>query len=74
MSGEKKKTILMQEEPLMADYFRKISDFWNTIMEEMQNVISAFDTEGGSIFSQIKDLIASLLGQVADSAEKLEVK
>ncbi len=58
----------------MADFFAKLSEFWNSIMGDMQNVIAAFDKDGGGIFSQVKDLIASLLGKAAESAESLETK
>ncbi len=56
----------------MAKVLRGISDFWNTIMEEMQRVISAFDPSKGDLFSKLKDLIASLLGKAAEEAEAQE--
>ena len=55
----------------MAKVFRQLSDFWNSIMDEMQNLISAFDANGGETFSKLKDMIASLLGDAADKAETL---
>lgn len=53
----------------MADFFAKLSEFWNAIVGDMQNMISAFNPEGGGIFNDVKNLVSSLLGKLAEGGE-----
>ena len=52
----------------MAKIFKVFQDFYTGILDNIYNMLDAFDGIGGEAVAKIKDAIGKILGKVAEEA------